>query len=213
LSDSQFRQLQTTASAVSQPLRAAFLRRVADLMRGRSYDDGDGAFFRLCQPTKCSSPGRSRRRSMRPWSRSEAARTAYHEAGHAVIAKWMGLPIRRATVERVGDDLGKVLIATQIKRAEPHQVRAGASARVVAALAGPIAECMALADDVDDPRTLTKYASTDLDYAAALEKRWDEIQRVAAALVQRRTLTSAEIRKAMNIEAEGRLRRRVAHAR
>jgi hypothetical protein len=49
LSDSQMFQLKTTASAVSQPIRAEFLRRVADLVRGRDYAGSDGAFFRLCQ--------------------------------------------------------------------------------------------------------------------------------------------------------------------
>jgi hypothetical protein len=147
-------------------------------------------------------------------AQTDSARAAHHEAGHCVAAEATGVPVKRATIEPAGG--GRVLIRKGIVGdiRTVAEFKRAVEDKVVVLLSGPVAECFYVCDDVDE---LHKYGSTDLARAAEwherqgldlprlrrraadlVERRWDEVARVARALTARGTLTGSEIQKAMS---------------
>lgn len=149
--------------------------------------------------------------------------TAYHEAGHAVAAHFLELPLRRATIvpnEEEGT-AGHVLYrplpqrlreALAYGRPTPAQ-RVRAENQVISAFAGPIAErryygrrnlvgassdYQQIADflfalSASDDE-VTAYANWLEQRAISLiETRWRAVEAVATALLERQTLSGSEV--------------------
>jgi hypothetical protein len=150
-----------------------------------------------------------------PSSTNDLVRTSYHEAGHAVVAERFSLRVKRVSIEptRV-ERLGETIIA-KMRRKLPYRAHPEARWRVLTLFAGPIAASRAAGEnplaglgehgassDLDRIHKLAEAHDLNLGKLLArailtVEKRWPEIQRVAHALTRDRTLSSAEIRKAM----------------
>jgi ATP-dependent Zn protease len=143
--------------------------------------------------------------------------TAYHEAGHAVLACQLGLKFRHVTIDPREGSLGH--ISYVIPRwftpanAGTDRVRHLTARYIIAAYAGGVAENKVRArrsswsgrGDVN----LIKYLSAWCDGSKRIERAflrycravaeervcraWRQIQSVAGALVKRRTLSSDEV--------------------
>jgi hypothetical protein len=124
---------------------------------------------------------------------------AFHEAGHAVIAHVLNVPVKRVTLKAVTSPLKRVTARRRWKRA-------------VIAFAGPVAEdrfqryppaehpaLWSSAWD-GDARNAARYLGADGDIVAAhreavrlVREHWDAIERVADALAERGRLSGAEV--------------------
>jgi len=143
--------------------------------------------------------------------------TAYHEAGHAVAAFALKVPVRQATIVPDGDILGHVR-HSKLGGAGRNPRRA--ERRVIIALAGDIAERhhnphrrrgdardlgkaidiidrLARSDDHLKKWFHRKKWLAELEKEAAdlilSDRWWPTVEAVAKALVQRRTLTGKEV--------------------
>lgn len=150
---------------------------------------------------------------------SEAA-TAYHEAGHAVIAALLDIEVEYVTVEQTEDALGHM---THLPFADDFRpdiwmddddVRV-ADARITIALAGREAEYLATGVENDEGAAHDYRGAIDLlDYMVGsnkeleteleklrtravelLHERWSLVKLIAEALQQERTLTWVRIRE------------------
>ena len=148
--------------------------------------------------------------------------TAYHEAGHAVVALWREAPMpRRVTVVGKGESLGSVTHASWGVRFRPDLELTLSRARRLQActdalLAGVIAQShgtgrrldwAGASSDLHEATRLAGYlngSSRQLElYLAwrqqcvrdAVEARWSEVERVAQALLSRHTLKGDEVRR------------------
>lgn len=165
--------------------------------------------------------------------------TAFHEAGHAVAAFYSGLPVHKATIvfDREHATLGHVRHHNPLHRApelDIYEMTPNVKDRmerlVVVCLAGAIAErrhagrasragasedhhqaaglALHLAGGSGDGATLLlRY----LDWRAhnLVKARWPEIEAVAAALLEHKTLGRKGIREAISAYLQERLRRPV----
>lgn len=148
--------------------------------------------------------------------------TAYHEAGHAVIALWGGdRKPARVTIVRKGDTLGSVTHPAWGGRFRPdielssRRIRQ-LQARIDTLLAGVAAErrgtgtrhnWTGAASDLDQATDLALYlngSSRQVTLYLAwreqcvrdgVESRWPEIERVAEALLARRDIDGETIRR------------------
>jgi hypothetical protein len=145
--------------------------------------------------------------------------TAFHEAGHAVIAWSLGLKVHSATIVPAPGIHGGVEHANPLRGIHldydgSDRARRRAEIAIIVCLAGPVAQQrykprswrsyhgqydhsqaadLALSLNGSDEATnahLKYLAIVARDMVAAL---WPLIERVAGALIERRTLTAAEI--------------------
>lgn len=157
-------------------------------------------------------PARMNRTATR---RHNLKRTAYHEAGHAVIAKARGLALRRMTIRPRGDLLGSTIAGT--RRVGPVADRKN----IAVALAGHIAEQMAvgkldaaaLEGSLDDMTTAYRlmrrrgfrtHAAQEEEYWRVgiavheeLRARWRAVQALARALLEREHFSGKEARRSI----------------
>lgn len=155
---------------------------------------------------------------------------AFHEAGHAVIARLVWRKFRKVTIDdSVGDDgaRGFGCIDYDEEPAPPDAppppgwlVNVG---HLMATLAGPVAEEIHTHKQVDLAKTYDYYAAVGIvrEYSglyglpddtqlvpdlirvsgryvrAWLEQYWQQVERVASALLERRTLTWGDVGRAM----------------
>ncbi len=139
--------------------------------------------------------------------------TAYHEAGHAVAAFFARVPFKHVTIKPDGDMNGHV------RYVRPRRLTwAGQHARGMVALAGETAQCRfeprsARGHHGASDRATVAMLALDVGGGPAVvnaliglwqaqadelvEGRWDCIERVAATLLERETLTAAEVRDAI----------------
>jgi ATP-dependent Zn protease len=141
---------------------------------------------------------------------TELRRTAIHEAGHAAIALCLGILFETLSVKPDGDALGHVMVSDDYR---DHD-RGDAMKFAIFALAGCVAEAISGYDldgavdgathdyrDVDD--ALRRAFKTDGECARRrsraysktiklLDKNWALVENLAAALVEKETLTFDE---------------------
>jgi hypothetical protein len=148
--------------------------------------------------------------------------TAYHEAGHAVVAELHGEHISR--VEIVGDEERSGSTETLRFPADPAEgvaeqtTLAEVENRLRSVLSGTVAEAMIsgredwdegsedldeavrlamkLVDDCED--VLPLLADIRIDLEAVLAERWYLVERLAEELMRRKTLSGAEVRRIIN---------------
>lgn len=145
----------------------------------------------------------------------EPARTAYHEAGHFIVAHALGMKPRRVTIARRGESLGRVHCApgyaTDGSSAEGDDERMEHDA--IYSLAGYLAEKrFSESADVEMARhdlehagelaerlsgsaaeVERRYNALMARAAEAVEKNWPQIEKVAGALLERRTLSRKDV--------------------
>ncbi|RUW01101.1 MULTISPECIES: hypothetical protein [unclassified Mesorhizobium] len=144
--------------------------------------------------------------------------TAYHEAGHAVVAFLQFFKIEFATIKPAGEAAGMVKSMARGK-VDPDiatpAMRAKIEALIIVTLAGDIAQRKHQAKSVrrwhasadrqqaadlalsicGSGESATAYlAWLDIVTRNIVEGRWSVIERVAAALLERETLTGDELR-------------------
>jgi ATP-dependent Zn protease len=147
----------------------------------------------------------------------ELKRTAYHEAGHAVMRLEFGFRLTRCTIKRVGDYAGSTEGDTDLGEdgSNDHRVNTERMAQVF--LAGHIAEkCfdpkgtprftgrddfmgmnVILRDfctDVEELKAYTKFLEIRTRNMVSESTMWWKIQAVADALLERETMTGEEIK-------------------
>lgn len=153
----------------------------------------------------------------------ERARTAFHEAGHAVAAIVLDRPFTDVTVGLTGHDLGGVtqLGASEWDDTQEPTFLARVAAQVVMAYAGPTAEerhtgadpGVGALSDYATAEWFAEYAGeTDAvpdylqrrraDAQALIEANWGKVELLAAALLNRPRLTSVEA-KAITEQTDG----------
>jgi ATP-dependent Zn protease len=145
---------------------------------------------------------------------SLSERCAYHEAGHAVCGRVLKLRCGGATIvpNGLGFD-GHAIVAAPltinddlIKRGEYRDFRSSVLDKICVCLAGPQAETIAFgdADASGDVRQIkqwqSRYYISDADVErlrpqvhALLTKHWHSVEAVAAALLDRGTLSGEDI--------------------
>jgi ATP-dependent Zn protease len=150
----------------------------------------------------------------------ELQATAYHEAGHAVVAFFNRVRFKHATIIKGDDSLGHVLLAKSPKWFQPEyentaRVQFFAEQRIVIDYAGQLAEGKfrgrrprwGMGQDNEHAVDMAFYfcgsqktVEAYLHYcwcrsSDAVNARWAQIQAVAAALLERKTLTLDEVRE------------------
>ncbi len=141
-------------------------------------------------------------------SQAILAATAYHEAGHAVAASLKKIPFKLVTIE------ADALSAGYVKFLKPTRSFVGQHRRGVIALAGEasqrrfnpqsvrsyhaeqdreavIAYAFNLAGSEKAVQALVKLWS--IQATELIEFRWPSVQKVAAMLLQRRTISQADV--------------------
>jgi Peptidase family M41 len=147
--------------------------------------------------------------------------TAHHEAGHAVVAWSLGIPLRHATIIPDEDSIGHVLFHKLPKWCEensrsysPDRARIFMEKRIQINLAGQIAEKVFRgrrpnryshrSDDDHSVDIAIRFAGTGeiatawlhwlfLNTRARVELNWKQIQAVASELVKHRRLSNTEV--------------------
>lgn len=147
--------------------------------------------------------------------------TAYHEAGHAVVAFFNGFRIEYATIRRDGDTAGMVKVKPRgkldIESASPV-MRDKVERWIVMTLAGDIAQRkFASRSSRTWQTTADRLTATDLALSVCgsgesatayiawlqivareiIEARWVFVERVATALLEKETISGNEIRAAI----------------
>ena len=143
---------------------------------------------------------------------AKAKGTAFHEAGHAVACVVLGRPLTRASIVETEDFMGRVSHQRSTAReAEargdrleeasysgpagldmPARTRRRVKRDVVIRLSGAIAEAKATGDqEVRAQRLMDFY--------------WPEVEAVAMALLQRRTMSGAEVRGVIRSSLDSRM--------
>jgi cell division protease FtsH len=138
--------------------------------------------------------------------------TAYHEAGHAVMALRLGYEVGKVTIVRRQGVLGKAHIRN---RTSPDDIRIDLAGQLAEALVNPSEEKIqlgALCDWRNTRRSVREFVALGfigdqeggilieelLHETRALVRRDREaISRVAEALLERKTLTGPEIKRIM----------------
>jgi ATP-dependent Zn protease len=168
-------------------------------------------------------------------TRTEISRSAaaYHEAGHAVAAHAMGLKLHPVTIRSRGGSAGPSipmdpLRGIRLEFGSPKRTQLQIEAAIIVLLAGSIAQrrhevqSWSLADREPDRAAgfaLALRVSPDPETAAAhlrwlelrairlVEERWAAVERVANALLDKRTLTVKEISGLVSASPSGRASR------
>ncbi|MBS0265331.1 MAG: cell division protein FtsH [Planctomycetes bacterium] len=138
--------------------------------------------------------------------------TAYHEAGHAVAALFLGRAVQRVSIEPVQMRLGRCEL--QKGRFKPTQDLL--ETEVLILLAGPAAEARhtgrydwnSAAQDLRDVRRLTQQRAASLRQVEKLERRlldkteyilerpgvWEAVERIASELLEHTTISGRAAR-------------------
>jgi len=151
--------------------------------------------------------------------------TAYHEAGHAVIALFLGVRVHTATARKQESYDGLVRHAKLVRLSDhgdagDNSVRARWEKAILIAMAGGIAQrkfsprSIRGAHTQEDDLNIEDLASRICEGSEAqyhhyvrwmrvrctesVERLWPEIEMAAYALVEGRPLSGAELRKAIN---------------
>jgi ATP-dependent Zn protease len=161
-------------------------------------------------------------------TREESERRAivYHEAAHAVVALTLGIRFKHVTIIPVEGILGHVLCESvpmwfnpELHLTDCSRVRG--ESQIIVSLAGHIAELTYLGrrlffgaeDDQRRASAIAKHLSDSLEAERALLKRlflraselvsarWPEIQAIATALEERKTLSHDETREIISSRA------------
>jgi ATP-dependent Zn protease len=153
-----------------------------------------------------------------PWSEAELL-TAFHEAGHAVMAELCGQHITKVEIEGDEDHTGSfesLRFPPDPSEADsPEAAASTVEARLKCVLAGTVAEAMVsgrdqwdessedielavrlamqLVDDCEDVLPLLSDIRDEL--TGELQRNWDAVEALAAELLNRKSLTGAEVRK------------------
>lgn len=147
----------------------------------------------------------------------DKTRTAYHEAGHAVMHYIRDVPINCASIEETEDTLGKVqwdMGSSSFLQlnlgGRSNEVRSLAKSQALIVLAGIAAETLAFGQywqegaesDLDSFHHYAYYVSRDTERYATqikseakslLRKNWRMVRAVADALLEKHTLTHKEL--------------------
>jgi ATP-dependent Zn protease len=159
--------------------------------------------------------------------RRRLVETAYHEAGHAVACMTLKRPFKRVTIVPEGDSLGHILKRNCPKSIRPDIVVNCRSFRwiereIICALAGLAAEhrfagrhnwrgagsdfshAVDLAGNLYfEPAVSSRYLAFMVEQAKCLvaaSRVWIEIQAIAAALMERETLSAREAKQVIRDE-------------
>ncbi len=161
---------------------------------------------------------------MRQLSPTARTATAYHEAGHLVVAWRLGLPVHRASIIRDAHAHGFVqhknpLFGIRLEMDGTDRARLRAEKAIMVSLAGPIAQRRYNSrswrsahgnQDYDTATELVLYANGSPEAASAhlrwLEIRtadllnacWHVVEGLSAELLVRGSMNSGEIRKAIS---------------
>jgi len=149
----------------------------------------------------------------RRYTRAEQI-TAYHEAGHAVMARYFGMPVYGASVVGTEDSAGRVMHGIgRAKEIEVDESDGKVEAVVCVAAAGYLASSRAVPrSQRDDRGTPDRAAAIDwLDRIAPddevllfyrllrmrtdryLAMKWHQVEAVAQALLEHKTLNKREL--------------------
>jgi hypothetical protein len=149
---------------------------------------------------------------------------AYNEAGHAVVGLYFGHDIEVVTIARKGDAAGSVAHNRAdhdaLRYEDELQNQVIFERAIMAAMAGEVAQRKFAPDSIEDVhaatdrRLMNEYleeldAATDeireawarllnLRTIALIDRLWPHVERLATALLKRKTLTRDEAKKAMH---------------
>ncbi len=159
------------------------------------------------------------RRTRRAPPHHARRRLAYHEAGHAVVARYLGVELTEVTIERRGRYLGRVeaLVPDPARHARRRPRLGDAVRQAAICLAGSVAEkrvhewveWRGSSDDRTMALAVLEAATGSLPQTTALmeyawavtrdflhdERAWAAVERVAAALLERGTLRLRELKR------------------
>ncbi len=149
----------------------------------------------------------------------ELQSTAYHEAGHAVISWALEYEVYKITIVPSGDKAGLVihqnpLFGVPLDRDNSPNAVAQAKKGMMISLAGPIAQrkfspeswqdhhgavdlesvadyALRLSGSEEDANVFLE--SFDLEIKGMVDRYWLEIQNLASALLEKRTMTAEEV--------------------
>ena len=143
---------------------------------------------------------------------------AIHEAGHSVIAASLGLPLGRVSIIPAGPTRGAAFLARHFGAFEPPDLLlmilsgpaaeakyAGVPSQYDAgdrAVAREMAALMADADP-DSPATAAILRRYEARACAIVTVHWAKIEKLAAALVRKHELSSAEVHELMWVKVKG----------
>lgn len=156
----------------------------------------------------------------------ELAATAYHEAGHAVITRWLGRSFRYASIEGDETSSGRVVTHGVGDWFRPDSVVNGRTRRRIEqdgmillaghsaeALATGVADFVGAADDYHLTVGLVSYATSGwketeayigwlwerVDAVLAIPAVWEAVEAVAAALLEQRTIEGSAARRLVDV--------------
>lgn len=151
--------------------------------------------------------------------------TAYHEAGHAVMAEVYGRLITRVEIEGDSEHTGSVeslrIDSEAGEKADGEAVRQAIEERLKCILAGTVAEgmvsgrdqwpessedldlavrlAMRLVENCEDVLPLLERLRGEL--VVELERHWGGVERLAAELLRKKSLDGSEVRRLLSPEA------------
>lgn len=153
--------------------------------------------------------------------------TAYHEAGHALMAELCGQQITGVEIvgdaEHAGSTEALRFHADPDEGSNPRASSEDIECRLRCVLAGVVAESMVsgrprwddtsgdldaavrlamkLVDDCEDVLPLLEDVGAELE--AELERRWSALELLAAGLLEHKRLSGAEVRRLLELTAAG----------
>jgi ATP-dependent Zn protease len=148
-------------------------------------------------------------------SPTDRERTAYHEAGHAVLHHHFGHRIQSVTIEAAGSTLGLTRVNRELDFSGDALDRDEVEKELIIALAGERSEEIAfrqppdfgLDQDRETADRLLEQFPVDIGdeiYDSAfrrsrelLEERWTSVQKLAHALLKRATLSAEDVRRTL----------------
>jgi ATP-dependent Zn protease len=140
--------------------------------------------------------------------------TAYHEAGHAVVAFRLGYEIKKVTIKRSRGSLGRYVCSTP-RRNSPDEIKIDLAGPLAEALVNPSNELIELGSRGDwrsIRRSTREFEALRFigddegdilieellhDTRALVRRDAEAIARVAAALLKHETLTGDDIKRLM----------------